>query len=255
MQAFVDSWMFAGIVLITTVTTGLGRSRGARRRRPVRAVPRLPRRAAATRAARARLPAVGRGRRGRRSRLLVLVVSILYLGIVRGTWLAPARHRAQSSGSSCSRASRSPRSRRSSCRSSAPTAPSPGWRRSSARCSASSPPRTSRSACSPTPSRPSSPRCRSRRRACCCVASSRMGRCPTITADAPGAAEPLRAFYGIDLAIVGDWAVPAGSSSSCSWRMAVVCTALSARPHPSPHPVSAPAALRSQPRLVEWHAS
>ena len=31
MQAFVDSWMFAGIVMLTTVTTGLGASRGARR--------------------------------------------------------------------------------------------------------------------------------------------------------------------------------------------------------------------------------
>ena len=37
--AYVDSWMFAGIVLITTVTTGLGALGGARRRRPVRTIP------------------------------------------------------------------------------------------------------------------------------------------------------------------------------------------------------------------------
>lgn len=85
-QAFVDSWMFAGIVLITTVTTGLG----------------------------ALAVLVDDGQSGRfrdflvaplrRSQLVlgyllsavavtvvlsvfVLVVSILYLGILRGTWL------------------------------------------------------------------------------------------------------------------------------------------------------------------------
>ena len=38
-QAYVDSWMFAGIVLITTVTTGLGALGGAGGRRPVRTIP------------------------------------------------------------------------------------------------------------------------------------------------------------------------------------------------------------------------
>ncbi|WP_127472593.1 ABC transporter permease [Microbacterium sulfonylureivorans] len=88
-QAFVDSWMFAGIVLITTVTTGLGGlavlvdDDQSGRFRDFLVSPL------------------------RRSQLVlgyllsavavalvlsvfVLAVSILYLGVLRGTWLGPA---------------------------------------------------------------------------------------------------------------------------------------------------------------------
>jgi multidrug/hemolysin transport system permease protein len=50
---------------------------------------------------------------------------------------------------------------------------------------------------------------------------------PAITADAPGAEETLRAFYGIDLT-VGDWSVPAWFVVAVLVAIAVVCTVLSA---------------------------
>lgn len=48
-----------------------------------------------------------------------------------------------------------------------------------------------------------------------------------ITADAPGADETLRAFYGMDLS-VGDWAVPTWFVIAMLAAIAVVCTVLSA---------------------------
>ena len=89
-QAFVDSWMFAGIVLITTVTTGLGG---------------LAVLVDDDQSGRFRDFLVSPLRRGQLVlgyllsavvvavvlSVLVLVVSILYLGALRGTWLsAPA---------------------------------------------------------------------------------------------------------------------------------------------------------------------
>lgn len=50
---------------------------------------------------------------------------------------------------------------------------------------------------------------------------------PAITADAPGAEETLRAFYGIDLT-VGDWSVPAWFVVAILVAITVVCTVLSA---------------------------
>lgn len=50
----------------------------------------------------------------------------------------------------------------------------------------------------------------------------------TLTADAPGAEEELAAMYGLDLAI-GDWAVPAWFVVAVLAGLAVVCTAVSAR--------------------------
>lgn len=85
-QAFVDSWMFAGIVLITTVTTGLGA---------------LAVLVDDGQSGRFRDFLVAPLRRGQLVlgyllsavavtvllSVVVLVVSILYLGILRGTWL------------------------------------------------------------------------------------------------------------------------------------------------------------------------
>lgn len=49
----------------------------------------------------------------------------------------------------------------------------------------------------------------------------------TITADAPGAEDTLRPFYGIDLT-VGDWAVPAWFVVALMLGITVICTVLSA---------------------------
>jgi multidrug/hemolysin transport system permease protein len=88
-QAFVDSWMFAGIVLITTVTTGLGG---------------LAVLVEDDQSGRFKDFLVAPLRRGQLVlgyllsaatvaillSTLVLAVSILYLGLLRGTWLSPA---------------------------------------------------------------------------------------------------------------------------------------------------------------------
>lgn len=87
-QAFVDSWMFAGIVLITTVTAGLGG---------------LAVLVDDDQTGRFRDFLVAPLRRGQLVlgyllsavvvavilSLIVLAISIVYLGVVRGTWLAP----------------------------------------------------------------------------------------------------------------------------------------------------------------------
>lgn len=49
----------------------------------------------------------------------------------------------------------------------------------------------------------------------------------TITADAPGAEDTLRAFYGMDLS-VGDWAVPAWFVIGILVAITLICTVLSA---------------------------
>lgn len=88
-QAFVDSWMFAGIVLITTVTTGLGG---------------LSVLVEDDQSGRFKDFLVAPLRRGQLVlgyllsaatvavllSTVVLAVSILYLGLLRGTWLSPA---------------------------------------------------------------------------------------------------------------------------------------------------------------------
>lgn len=87
-QAFVDSWMFAGIVLITTVTTGLGA---------------LSVLVEDDQSGRFRDFLVAPLRRGQLVlgyllaavfvavilSLIVLAVSVLYLGLLRGVWLGP----------------------------------------------------------------------------------------------------------------------------------------------------------------------
>ena len=88
-QAFVDSWMFAGIVLITTVTTGLGG---------------LAVLVDDDQSGRFRDFLVAPLRRGQLVlgyllsavvvavilSLVVLAISVVYLGLVRGTWLSPS---------------------------------------------------------------------------------------------------------------------------------------------------------------------
>lgn len=86
-QAFVDSWMFAGIVLITTVTTGLGGlavvvdDDQSGRFRDFLVAPLRPRQLVLGYLLSAVLVAVLLS-------VVVLVVSILYLGVLRGTWLS-----------------------------------------------------------------------------------------------------------------------------------------------------------------------
>ena len=85
-QAFVDSWMFAGIVLLTTVTTGLGAlsvliedgESGRFRDFLVSPIPRWNIVLGYLLAAAIVSLIVS---------LVVLAVSILYLGVVRGSWL------------------------------------------------------------------------------------------------------------------------------------------------------------------------
>ena len=59
----------------------------------------------------------------------------------------------------------------------------------------------------------------------------------TMTADAPEAAAPLRLAYGLDLEI-GGWPVPAWFVVLVLVVLTVVCTAAVRRPHPPPHPLS-----------------
>jgi multidrug/hemolysin transport system permease protein len=86
-QAFVDSWMFAGIVLITTVTTGLGGlavlvdDDQSGRFRDFLVAPLRPSQLVLGYLLAAALIAVVLS-------VIVLGVSILYLGILRGTWLS-----------------------------------------------------------------------------------------------------------------------------------------------------------------------
>ncbi|SBS74697.1 ABC transporter permease [uncultured Microbacterium sp.] len=85
-QAFVDSWMFAGIVLITTVTTGLGGlavlvdDDQSGRFRDFLVAPLRRGQLVLGYLLSAVLVAVLLS-------VLVLVISILYLGLIRGTWL------------------------------------------------------------------------------------------------------------------------------------------------------------------------
>ena len=86
-QAFVDSWMFAGIVLITTVTTGLGAlavlvdDDQSGRFRDFLVAPLRPRQLVLGYLLSAVLVAVLLS-------VVVLGVSVLYLGVLRGTWLS-----------------------------------------------------------------------------------------------------------------------------------------------------------------------
>ena len=87
-QAFVDSWMFAGIVLITTVTTGLGaysvlvddRHQGRIRDFLVAPIRRWQLVVGYLISAAAISVVMS---------TLVLIVSVLYLGVLRGAWLDP----------------------------------------------------------------------------------------------------------------------------------------------------------------------
>ncbi|MET0780932.1 MAG: ABC transporter permease [Microbacterium sp.] len=85
-QAFVDSWMFAGIVLITTVTTGLGglavlvEDDQSGRFRDFLVAPLRRGQLVLGYLLSAAVVAVILS-------LVVLAISILYLGVVRGTWL------------------------------------------------------------------------------------------------------------------------------------------------------------------------
>ncbi|NYE20771.1 ABC transporter permease [Microbacterium immunditiarum] len=88
-QAFVDSWMFAGIVLITTITTGLGSmaalvddGESGRFRDFLVAPIRRGQLVLGYLVSAATVSLI--------MSLAVLVVSVLYLGILRGVWLDPA---------------------------------------------------------------------------------------------------------------------------------------------------------------------
>ncbi len=87
-QAFVDSWMFAGIVLITTVTTGLGAlavlvdDDQSGRFRDFLVAPVRRGQLVLGYLLAAAIVAIALS-------IAVLVVSVLYLGLLRGTWLEP----------------------------------------------------------------------------------------------------------------------------------------------------------------------
>ena len=89
-RAFVDSWMFSGIVLLTTVTSGLG------------AMSRLVEDSASGRFADFLVSPIRRGQLvlgylisaftiALIMTAVILVLSVLYLGVVDGLWLEPAR--------------------------------------------------------------------------------------------------------------------------------------------------------------------
>ena len=114
---------------------------------------------------------------------------------------------------------------------------------------------TSRSAPSPTPSHPSSPRCRSRRPGCCCVASSRTRRSRRSRPTRRAPRRRCARSTGLDLQ--RRRLVRAGMvrRRRRSWRITVVCTAAVRGAHPPPHPLSVADRARRSPRLVEWHSS
>ncbi|MCR2764849.1 ABC transporter permease [Microbacterium sp. zg.B48] len=224
-QAFVDSWMFAGIVLITTVTTGLGG---------------LAVLVDDDQTGRFRDFLVAPLRRGQLVlgyllsaasvavilSLLVLAISVVYLGVVRGTWLSP------------------PEIGRSvlivvlaSIAFTSLSALIVSFVRTSGAFSGLATIFGTilgfiAAAYIPIGAFPES--------VATVVAALPFAQAgmllrrefsadtlAVITADAPGAAEPLRMFYGLDLTIA-DWAVSAGLVGAILVAIALVCTGLSA---------------------------
>lgn len=224
-QAFVDSWMFAGIVLITTVTTGLGGlavlvdDDQSGRFRDFLVAPLRRGQLVLGYLLSAAVVAVILS-------VVVLILSVVYLGVLRGTWLSPAA------------IVRSLMIVVLSCLAfTAFSALIVSFVRTNGAFSGLATivgtvlgfiaaayipigafPDTVASVVAALPFAQAGMLLRR---------EFSEGTLATITADAPGAEVPLRAFYGLDLTI-GDWAVPAWFVIGVLVAIALVCTILSA---------------------------
>lgn len=224
-QAFVDSWMFAGIVLITTVTTGLGGlavlvddDQSGRFRDFLVAPLRRGQLVLGYLLSAAAVAVI--------LSVVVLILSVVYLGVLRGTWLSPAA------------IVRSLMIVVLSCLAfTAFSALIVSFVRTNGAFSGLATivgtvlgfiaaayipigafPDTVASVVAALPFAQAGMLLRR---------EFSEGTLATITADAPGAEVPLRAFYGLDLTI-GDWAVPAWFVIGVLVAIALVCTILSA---------------------------
>lgn len=224
-QAFVDSWMFAGIVLITTVTTGLGGlavlvddDQSGRFRDFLVAPLRRGQLVLGYLLSAAAVAVI--------LSVVVLILSVVYLGVLRGTWLSPAAivRSLMIVVLSCVAFT-------------AFSALIVSFVRTNGAFSGLATivgtvlgfiaaayipigafPETVASVVAALPFAQAGMLLRR---------EFSEGTLATITADAPGAEVPLRAFYGLDLTI-GDWAVPAWFVIGVLVAIALVCTILSA---------------------------
>lgn len=224
-QAFVDSWMFAGIVLITTVTTGLGGlavlvdDDQSGRFRDFLVAPLRRGQLVLGYLLSAAVVAVILS-------VVVLILSVVYLGVLRGTWLSPAAivRSLMIVVLSCVAFT-------------AFSALIVSFVRTNGAFSGLATivgtvlgfiaaayipigafPETVASVVAALPFAQAGMLLRR---------EFSEGTLATITADAPGAEVPLRAFYGLDLTI-GDWAVPAWFVIGVLVAITLVCTILSA---------------------------
>lgn len=224
-QAFVDSWMFAGIVLITTVTTGLGGlavlvddDQSGRFRDFLVAPLRRGQLVLGYLLSAAAVAVI--------LSVVVLILSVVYLGVLRGTWLSPAAivRSLMIVVLSCVAFT-------------AFSALIVSFVRTNGAFSGLATivgtvlgfiaaayipigafPDTVASVVAALPFAQAGMLLRR---------EFSEGTLATITADAPGAEVPLRAFYGLDLTI-GDWAVPAWFVIGVLVAITLVCTILSA---------------------------
>ncbi|CAN5523217.1 ABC transporter permease [Microbacterium sp.] len=224
-QAFVDSWMFAGIVLITTVTTGLGGlavlvddDQSGRFRDFLVAPLRRGQLVLGYLLSAAAVAVI--------LSVVVLILSVVYLGVLRGTWLSPAAivRSLMIVVLSCVAFT-------------AFSALIVSFVRTNGAFSGLATivgtvlgfiaaayipigafPETVASVVAALPFAQAGMLLRR---------EFSEGTLATITADAPGAEVPLRAFYGLDLTI-GDWAVPAWFVIGVLVAITLVCTILSA---------------------------
>lgn len=224
-QAFVDSWMFAGIVLITTVTTGLGGlavlvddDQSGRFRDFLVAPLRRGQLVLGYLLSAAAVAVI--------LSVVVLILSVVYLGVLRGTWLSPAAivRSLMIVVLSCVAFT-------------AFSALIVSFVRTNGAFSGLATivgtvlgfiaaayipigafPDTVASVVAALPFAQAGMLLRR---------EFSEGTLATITADAPGAEVPLRAFYGLDLTI-GDWAVSAWFVIGVLVAIALVCTILSA---------------------------
>lgn len=224
-QAFVDSWMFAGIVLITTVTTGLGGlavlvddDQSGRFRDFLVAPLRRGQLVLGYLLSAAAVAVI--------LSVVVLILSVVYLGVLRGTWLSPAAivRSLMIVVLSCVAFT-------------AFSALIVSFVRTNGAFSGLATivgtvlgfiaaayipigafPETVASVVAALPFAQAGMLLRR---------EFSEGTLATITADAPGAEVPLRAFYGLDLTI-GDWAVPAWFVIGVLVAITLACTILSA---------------------------
>jgi multidrug/hemolysin transport system permease protein len=224
-QAFVDSWMFAGIVLITTVTTGLGGlavlvddDQSGRFRDFLVAPLRRGQLVLGYLLSAAAVAVI--------LSVVVLILSVVYLGVLRGTWFSPAAivRSLMIVVLSCVAFT-------------AFSALIVSFVRTNGAFSGLATivgtvlgfiaaayipigafPETVASVVAALPFAQAGMLLRR---------EFSEGTLATITADAPGAEVPLRAFYGLDLTI-GDWAVPAWFVIGVLVAITLVCTILSA---------------------------